>query len=955
MLKHFDIFSLKTVKVLLLLMFCLCLNVGNVYATPCGTAHPDGCPEGMVCEKHEEKVKWGTGSDYTITTTYKCVKAEDANEKNVVEGGNNSWGTGLAEAPEFAPKTSYVTECPMVTELRAKYQSGCWSCLVVEKLTSAFLSAAEKAYELAQRAGLIVLFVGALMWVLVWGLKNMSSLTQLEPGNILNDLIKFGFKIMLAYVFITSGLRVVRDFFITPLMGTGAIIAQQFWPDDIAKETQNFVWEDELVSPTQQAIINHNVAQSNQTAQTQQSESTPVQVSQEAQAVTPLKLPQIVDSSTSPNEQIVQQFQKAYLQVLNQRYQSIKSSCTSGDCSKSCRYSSCRDAGHMAAVKDIHQAAGSSGGGNTAYCQAAITASLNDLNKMVGGDIVSFQNGIVNCGVSINNAAQNYPGSVTASASGGDIKLSEALQRANIGDMIYIRVGTSVTSSGYHAVTYLGNGRVMSFNGDSIWTITNEVGKIVSTSEIIRQEIANHPEKLNNVDMDKLNELAEGQGDLTLINYTGGTYAPASHVSTLSGGTSSAVQIGDISYTGPTDIMPASIMNSILGATKAITDTTAETMVLGDAVQCYAGLEKGGAWNVTVLGLNVSRITNFWMWLEGTFIWCTGFLLTLAIAYYLLDIGFKIGFAVIALPIVVGLWPFNMTKGKFTNCLSIIFKASATFAFLAITTAYSLALINSALGGLENIYDVMDSVASGQEVNQEQTDYVARQLELFSANYIILVFAFLYSYKLVGSTVSSLVNKFFPDQMFGEAQPIHHWSTAASRWVKDQAMKPIGYGRDIAMYQGGRAIKGAATRTVSALGGLIRGKRQNGPGGGGGPATTAARGAQAAAKAGEMAGEGVKQTGKAIGAASKAANAIPVAGQAISIAGGAVGKAMEAGGEAVKQTSKAVGKAAEQAEKAAQQVDKGLQKATETASGGKADHASEGKKSGGDDDKNLLG
>lgn len=609
----------------------------------------------------------------------------------------------------------------------------------------------------------------------------------------------------------------------------------------------------------------------------------------------------------------------------------------------------------MAAVKDIHQAAGSSGGGNTAYCQAAITASLNDLNKMVGGDIVSFQNGIVNCGVSINNAAQNYPGSVTASANGGDIKLSEALQRANIGDMIYIRVGTSVTSSGYHAVTYLGNGRVMSFNGDSIWTITNEVGKIVSTSEIIRQEIANHPEKLNNVDMDKLNELAEGQGDLTLINYTGGTYAPASHVSTLSGGTSSAVQIGDISYTGPTDIMPASIMNSILGATKAITDTTAETMVLGDAVQCYAGLEKGGAWNVTVLGLNVSRITNFWMWLEGTFIWCTGFLLTLAIAYYLLDIGFKIGFAVIALPIVVGLWPFNMTKGKFTNCLSIIFKASATFAFLAITTAYSLALINSALGGLENIYDVMDSVASGQEVNQEQTDYVARQLELFSANFIILVFAFLYSYKLVGSTVSSLVNKFFPDQMFGEAQPIHHWSTAASRWVKDQAMKPIGYGRDIAMYQGGRAIKGAATRTVSALGGLIRGKRQNGPGGGGGPATTAARGAQAAAKAGEMAGEGVKQAGKAVGAASKAANAIPVAGQAISIAGGAVGKTMEAGGEAVKQTSKAVGKAAEQAEKAAQQVDKGLPKATETASGGKADHASEGKKSGGDDDKNLLG
>ena len=175
------------------------------------------------------------------------------------------------------------------------------------------------------------------------------------------------------------------------------------------------------------------------------------------------------------------------------------------------------------------------------------------------------------------------------------------------------------------------------------------------------------------------------------------------------------------------------------------------------------------------------------MWLEGVLIWCTGFLLTMAVAYYLVDICFKIGFAVIAMPIVVGLWPFNMTKGKFTACVSIIFKAAATFAFLAMTSYYAMRLISAGLEGtpttsyaqqddgqaktgygLEELYAAIDTATNGVE-DKAQMELVSERLAVFSIDFIILLFCFIYAFKLIGGTVSIFVQKFFPDKAFGQA------------------------------------------------------------------------------------------------------------------------------------------------------------------------------------------
>lgn len=340
----------------------------------------------------------------------------------------------------------------------------------------------------------------------------------------------------------------------------------------------------------------------------------------------------------------------------------------------------------------------------------------------------------------------------------------------------------------------------------------------------------------------------------TYVSTTGGSSSSGSGYVSPSDMTFSSLvleqSIGDITYTGPTNIMSKSVMNSILGATKAITNITAENMVLGNAITCYSTLKEGGAWKLPSDGSLLGGIINWWkdphitnviMWLEGVLIWCTGFLLTMAVAYYLVDICFKIGFAVIAMPIVVGLWPFNMTKGKFTACVSIIFKAAATFAFLAMTSYYAMRLISAGLEGtpttsyaqqddgqaktgygLEELYAAIDTATNGVE-DKAQMELVSERLAVFSIDFIILLFCFIYAFKLIGGTVSIFVQKFFPDKAFGQAQPMHYWSTAATKWAKDQVMKPVGLARDIALHQTGKA----ATKAVSGVVSWVRNRGNN--------------------------------------------------------------------------------------------------------------------------------
>ena len=723
-------------------------------------------------------------------------------------------------------------QCPTVLELREKYQSDCWSCLVVERLVSAFLNTAEDAYGLAQRAGLVLLAIGTVMWILLWGLKNVSSLTQLEPANILNDLVKFAFKLALAYFFITNGLTPVREYFITPIMGTGAVIAQQFWPKTFTDNhaTEDFIWEnhdfDEIQKSYEDAQKEQNKFINGETSAT--GVDKPLEVSDEDAKKLEIAKKKALASLPADGTNIqIPAFQLpgaagTFVSPFGCRPAPV----TQGN----------RKGSSIHKGVDIAAGAGTPvyaiGSGRITYSNSRsggymATIVHDDGSKKWVSMYMHMQPKSSGFAVNFNRKAN--PNAERE-------ELFHVAQGQQIGF-----VGNTGNSGGNHLHL------AIKYNGDLVDPLNLIEKKIVYAPRNcpVPTTEANRTKPPAQFKRDQTKFSAKGIGvggtgtvDLSSTFVSGSEYGKSTSSLVIDG-------IGDIKYTGSTQIMPLSVMNSILGATKVITDTTAENLVLGNAITCYASLDKGGAWHA--MGMS---FTNVVMWIEGALIWCTGFLLTLAVVYYLMDISFKIGFAVIALPIVVGLWPFNLTKGKFSICVSIIAKAAATFAFLAITTSYAMNLVSSALvgrtddgavevssvtgltdhnesgGGLQLLLEKMDSAnyADSRDANQDNIDYVANRLAVFSFDFIILMFCFIYSYKLIQATVPQFVNKFFPDKAFGDAQPMHHWSTAATRWVQKQVTKPAALAKDIALHQGGKM----AMRTVSGTVNMMRGKSTGG-------------------------------------------------------------------------------------------------------------------------------
>ncbi len=725
------------------------------------------------------------------------------NALDAVDGGNNYKNIGK-EKEEIQKNMNEVAglvngACPLIEQLRAKYQSGCWSCLVVEKLTSAFMSAAEKAYSLAQKAGIIVLKIGALLWILMWGLRNVSSFTQIEPANILSELFKFLFKIMLAYIFIVSGLKMIGIYFINPIMGLGAKIAESYWEgEEISPYTEGYDWD--YITKEDTKDLDKNVEEAKKEAEendkNQTTPSTQADSAEEEAAMKKAKEAQKNFAKTAiPNFIIPPVFAGRLTSPAGCRFHPIKKTYTN----------------HKGL--DI---AGNDGAKLVASGPGTISWKINRGDPTTGYGYYA----IITHNSDWSSIYAHMPVYAYKMVPDG----SKVVQGQVIG-----YVGNSGASTGPHLhfeIKHKGK------QVDPLRLLNGEI-KYITGSCSSEADINTFPagfySGMSVPSSPQTAWTAQKEGIIDLTEYATEGYTSPSMTATT---------ISKIEYTGPTTIMSSAVMNSILGATEAIGNITAENMVLGDAVMCYSTLENGGAWKIRKM-----HITNLSMWLLGAFIFCTGLLLTIAFAFYLLDISFKIGFAVIAMPIVVGLWPFEITKDKFSACISIIAKSAALFAFLAMSTSFTVGMTNAVFNyetetngaelakkiddgstrGLAKLYAIFDS-ASKSEVGIQTNDagefednikYASDKLSWFSTTFVLLLFAFLYSYKLVQKTGPDLVNKFFPDKVFGDSQPMHHLATAAAKWMKDTAMKPIGLARDIAIYQGTKQARYKASEMVA--------------------------------------------------------------------------------------------------------------------------------------------
>ena len=269
------------------------------------------------------------------------------------------------------------------------------------------------------------------------------------------------------------------------------------------------------------------------------------------------------------------------------------------------------------------------------------------------------------------------------------------------------------------------------------------------------------------------------------------------------------------SFTG--NVIPVDFLNNLLKYVAAVDYTVSTHLEIGHMLTCHS--LNAGAYDWEII-----TIPNGWLWLSGAFIWFSGFMMTLAVTYYLVDISFKLGFSIIALPIVVGLWPFNITKGKLASCFSIILKSAGILIFLAMTVAAGLALVNAALdsGNEAVLQEGGAAVSKGSDrlmaaIENADVEYVSEHFAFWGFAWIIILFSYLFAIKLIGSTMTDYVDKFFPDQVFSSASPMHSKLTQATDMAKKTAMRPVKFAGKVLEYQGGKVVKAGAR----AVGGLI--------------------------------------------------------------------------------------------------------------------------------------
>jgi len=254
------------------------------------------------------------------------------------------------------------------------------------------------------------------------------------------------------------------------------------------------------------------------------------------------------------------------------------------------------------------------------------------------------------------------------------------------------------------------------------------------------------------------------------------------------------------------DIIPGSVLESIVETTKMISNNVALISVLGDTLMCHA--THGGKKDLEIWSVRIFTFPDIPVWLCGAIIYFIGFMLVLSVCFYVIDISFKLGFAIILMPIGIALWPFEKTKDKLSILISIFLKSAAIFPFLAITVAFTLNMVSVSLEDLKDVFSA---------ITNNNTDLISKKFSLTATSFLLVLTSLVYGMKLIGKSVSEYANNFFPDKAFGGASPIHDMATQALDFAKQKVVQPVAsLAHDIVKTQAGKVTEKA--------GNLLQGK-----------------------------------------------------------------------------------------------------------------------------------
>lgn len=117
------------------------------------------------------------------------------------------------------------------SELKNKYMEGstCWYCMVVGKMTGSYLYAASLVIPTVKTLALMILRYGFLIWLALYILKQVSSLSPITGGKFLQEILIMGFKVLLATMIINNGISFLDAYIMTPIIDTGIDIGNSIF------------------------------------------------------------------------------------------------------------------------------------------------------------------------------------------------------------------------------------------------------------------------------------------------------------------------------------------------------------------------------------------------------------------------------------------------------------------------------------------------------------------------------------------------------------------------------------------------------------------------------------------------------------------------------------------------------------------------------------------------------
>ena len=244
---------------------------------------------------------------------------------------------------------------------------------------------------------------------------------------------------------------------------------------------------------------------------------------------------------------------------------------------------------------------------------------------------------------------------------------------------------------------------------------------------------------------------------------------------------------GDSSFeTPPKNLFNTKILTGIELMMKKIYTSLGALYALGQSLMCYATDIGYHCVGLKVFGVErcAIKLVNLTVWLCGVAIFLTAFFMSMSVGMYFIDVSFKIGFALLMLPISIALWPFEVTRGKLSENFSIIIRNAMLFALVSIGVSFAVILIE------QGVLHGIDEEAFNAALKDENSRMMAEDYSLDSMRILVILFCLIFGLKIITSSVTDYLNKIFPDNLFGGSSPMHHMGTQAFGYVQSRTVTP---------------------------------------------------------------------------------------------------------------------------------------------------------------------